>query len=115
MARLFYIIFTIFLSACGLSVPHVEKASESTPVYTVQAPLDMERNNYRASYIIPGQYNIELIDVDTLHPVMKISYSARRPSGDGYEWVNAVLKLDISAEQRSQLRSLLYHDLLPRP
>ncbi len=115
MARFFYIIFPFISLACsGPVAEHVPPAREIM-LNVVSPSLDIERNSYRASYIIPGRYNIELVEWDTLHPVMRITYSARMRAGDDYEWVNAVLNLDINSEQRSLLRSLLRGDLRPLP
>ncbi len=86
-------------------------------------PLSREERNYAfftsgetrmpsVDYFTPSFYNIELIEIDTLHPVMQITYMSRRQAGDDYRWVDAVLRLDITQEQRAQLHALLYDEVL---
>ncbi len=64
-------------------------------------------------YFTPSFYNIELIEQDTLHPVMQITYVSRRPSKTEFRWVDAVLRMDITPEQSMQLRELLYEEWQP--
>ena len=105
MPRFFYIILLfLFIASCS----HLD----DRPLTLSQPSLYRffpagESRMPRVDYFFPSYYNIELVDIDTLHPVMQITYTSRRPSAEGNLWVDAVLRMDITTEQRTQLQELL--------
>ncbi|MBR3612000.1 MAG: hypothetical protein IKL54_01750 [Bacteroidaceae bacterium] len=109
MARIFFLILTLlFAVACKQSVSN-EPASPEKAVYVL--PYGIENRRWSVDDFIPAHYNIELIEYDTLHPVMQITYSLRRRQGDDYEWVDTVLRLPVSVQQGASLKQLLYGDV----
>lgn len=56
----------------------------------------------------PGYYNIRIVETDSLHPVMEITYVSRRLSRDDYRSVDAVLRMDITNEQRALFLGMLH-------
>lgn len=111
MHRFFYIIFFFsFFAACSGRKDGVAHRVEG--VYAL--PPNAEGHLPSVDFFIPSFYDIELIEFDTLHPVMQIRYMSRRPEGDNYHRVDAVLRLNITPEQGTQLRELLYEDILPK-
>ena len=108
MARIFFVILTLLLVvACKHGVSN-EPAAPAKAVYVL--PYGIENRRWSVDNIIPAHYNIELLEYDTLHPVMQITYSLRRQSGDSYEWVDTVLRLPVSVQQGASLKQLLYGD-----
>ena len=109
MARIFFVILTLLLAvACKRGVSN-EPASPEKAVYVL--PYGIENRRWSVDDFIPAHYNIELIEYDTLHPVMQITYSLRRRQGDDYEWVDTVLRLPVSVQQGASLKQLLYGDV----
>lgn len=106
MARIFFVILTLLLIvACKQGVSN-EAATPAKVVYML--PYGIENRRWSVDDFIPAHYNIELIEYDTLHPVMQITYSLRRRQGDDYEWVDTVLRLPVSVQQGASLKQLLY-------
>lgn len=106
MARIFFVILTLLLAvACKQSASN-EPATPAKAVYML--PYGIENRRWSVDDFIPAHYNIELIEYDTLHPVMQITYSLRRRQGDDYEWVDTVLRLPVSVQQGASLKQLLY-------
>ena len=109
MARIFFVILTLLLIvACKQGVSN-EAATPAQVVYML--PYGIENRRWSVDNFIPAHYNIELIEYDTLHPVMQITYSLRRRQGDDYEWVDTVLRLPVSVQQGASLKQLLYGDV----
>lgn len=106
MARIFFVILTLlFAVACKQGASN-EPATPAKAVYVL--PYGIENRRWSVDDFIPAHYNIELIEYDTLHPVMQITYSLRRRQGDDYEWVDTVLRLPVSVQQGASLKQLLY-------
>ena len=106
MGRLLFIFFSLLLLACDEQVPLLQ-SGEVSYVQHITAGHDIPA-------LLPPHYDIELIDADSLHPVMQITASRRVQRGGTYEWEDAVLRLDITKEQGVLLRPLLYKgSLLP--
>ncbi len=103
MARLLNIFFAA--AAFAACTPDGNKLPSATAVYNLS--LGRENRMPSVDHFFPSYYNIELLDADSLHPVMEITYMSRRQSGDDYRWVDAVLRMDITAEQRTLLRELM--------
>lgn len=103
MFRLLMILVTITLLACkgrdSAVDARVDGAVHKLPAY-------VENRSTSVDNIVPAHYNIELIDVDTLHPVMQVTYSVRRQVGGSYRWVDTVERLPITVEQYSRLLRL---------
>lgn len=109
MARIFFVILTLlFAVACKRGVSN-EPASPEKAVYVL--PYGIENRRWSVDDFIPAHYNIELLEYDTLHPVMQITYSLRRRQGDDYEWVDTILRLPVSVQQGASLKQLLYGDV----
>lgn len=107
MARLLInIIVVCTLCACNQRAP-VDTSPPATKVIYVM-PHSHEINLLSVDNFIPAHYNIELIEYDTLHPVMQITYSARRQTNDVFDWVDTVLRLPMSVQQCRMLKQLLY-------
>lgn len=108
MARIFFVILTLlFAVACKRGVS-TEAAAPEKAVYVL--PYGIENRRWSAGDFIPSRYNIELLEYDTLQPVMQITYSLRKQAGDSYEWVDTVLRLPVSVQQGASLKQLLYGD-----
>lgn len=108
MARILFIILTLlFAVACKQSVSN-EPASPEKAVYVL--PYGIENRRWSVDDFIPAHYNIELIEYDTLHPVMQITYSYRRQVGDNYYWVDTMLNMPVSVQQGASLKQLLRGD-----
>ena len=106
MTRVFNIIlFTLFFIGCSGDMERASVHSFESGLPNVA--LGRENRVFKVDDFFSTYYNIELLEVDTLHPVMQITCMSRRPSGDNYQWVNAVLRMDITIEQRTQLQELL--------
>ncbi len=106
MARFLFIILTFTLVVACEQRPgdiHVAPA-KSIPFL----PYSIENRRLVIDNFIPAHYNIELIEYDTLHPVMQITYSTRRSVGDSFDWVDTVLRLPMSVQQSNMLKQLLY-------
>ena len=109
MARIFFVILTLlFAVACKQGASN-EPATPAKAVYVL--PYGIENRRWSAGNFIPSRYNIELLEYDTLHPVMQITYSLRKQDGDSYEWVDTVLRLPVSVQQGASLKQLLYGDV----
>lgn len=106
MARIFFVILTLLLAVACKQAASNEPATPAKTVYML--PYGIENRRWRVDDFIPAHYNIELIEYDTLHPVMQITYSLRRRQGDDYEWVDTVLRLPVSVQQGASLKQLLY-------
>lgn len=100
MDRLFFIILSLSLLSCEEQAPFF-KGGETGYVQPVTI-------GHEIPGLLPPHYDIELIDADSLHPVMQITASKRVQRGGSYEWEDAVLRLDITKEQGVLLRPLLY-------
>lgn len=106
MARFLFAILTfVSVVACKQHTTDVGIPS-SNVIYML--PYSSENRRLSVDNLIPAHYNIELLEYDTLHPVMQITYSTRRQTGDGYEWVDTVLRLPMSVQQGNSLKQLLY-------
>lgn len=106
MARIFFVILTLLLAVACKQGASNEPATPAKAVYIL--PYGIENRRWSVKDFAPSRYNIELLEYDTLHPVMQITYSLRRQSGDGYEWVDTVLRLPVSVQQGASLKQLLY-------
>lgn len=110
MARLFFVILTpLMMLACKQR--NADDADIPAKIVYV-LPHGMENRRLSVDNFIPSHYNIELIEYDTLHPVMQITYSSRRQTGDSYDWVDTVLRLPVSVQQGASLKRLLYGEPL---
>lgn len=108
MARILFIILTIVsVVACKQSVTDVP-AAPAKAVYML--PYVIENRHFSVDNFIPAHYNIELIEYDTLHPVMQITYSYRRQVGDNFYWVDTMLNMPISVQQSASFKQLLHGD-----
>ncbi|MBQ8270643.1 MAG: hypothetical protein IJZ22_05485 [Bacteroidaceae bacterium] len=101
-------ILNIFLAAVVFAAcaDDGDKLPSAAGVYSLS--LGKENRMPSVDHFFPSYYNIELLEADSLHPVMEITYMSRRQSGGDYRWVDAVLRMDITAEQRALLRELMY-------
>ena len=106
MTRIFFVILTLLLAVACKQGASNEPATPAKAVYML--PYGIEHRRWSVDDFIPAHYNIELIEYDTLHPVMQITYSLRRRQGDDYEWVDTVLRLPVSVQQGASLKQLLY-------
>ena len=106
MTRIFFVILTLLLAVACKQGASNEPATPAKAVYML--PYGIENRRWSVDDFIPAHYNIELIQYDTLHPVMQITYSLRRRQGDDYEWVDTVLRLPVSVPQGASLKQLLY-------
>lgn len=105
MPRFFYIILLfLFIASCSHSG---DRPLTLSPPDVYRFFPAGENRLPRVNDFFPSYYNIELVDIDSLHPVMQITYTSRRPSAEGNLWVDAVLRMDITTEQRTQLQELL--------
>lgn len=105
MARLLFVILTLVaFAACR---QRVADAPLVPPAVLYSLPYNMENRRLSVDDFFPAHYNIELIEYDTLHPVMQITYSARKQTGDRYDWVDTVLRLPVSVQQGASLKQLL--------
>ena len=112
MTRVFNIIlFTLFFIGCSGDKERAGVRSFESGLPNLS--LGRENRVLKVDEFFSTYYNIELLEVDTLHPVMQITCISRRPSGDNYHWVNAVLRMDITAEQRALLQQLMYDAAVP--
>lgn len=108
MARILFIILTLVpVVACKQGVTDVP-AEPAKAVYVL--PHGIENRHRSVENFIPAHYNIELIEYDTLHPVMQITYSYRRQVGDDYYWVDTMLNMPVSVQQGASLKQLLRGD-----
>lgn len=106
MARFFFAILTIIsLVACRQRSASQPSAKEAKVIYLL--PYSMENRQWLGDYILPAHYNIELIEEDTLSPVMQITYSVRRHIGDSYDWVDTVLRMPMSVQQCQMFKDML--------
>lgn len=105
MARLLMIIAVLLLHSCHRSAGERAAGEQEMRISNI-LPFAGERRLPAIGSFAPSYYNIELIDSDTLHPVMKVTYSVRRYTGDAFRWVDAVERVPISGEQCRRLRRL---------
>ena len=105
MLRLSMIFVTVVLLACdGREAVVVGSRGAGAAQYR-WLPVNENRST-AVENIVPAHYNIELIDIDTLHPVMQVTYSARRLVDGVYRWVDAVERMPITVEQYARLQRL---------
>lgn len=109
MARILNIILVlsaILLQACTGEGSKTTLAPQSATINALS--LGKENRMPSVDNFFPSYYNIELLELDSLHPVMEITYMSRRRSGDDYRWVDTVLRMDITTEQQALLRELMH-------
>lgn len=109
MARILFVILTFVLF---VSCKHAVTDELATPARAIfLLPYGIDNRRLSVDNFIPAHYNIELVEYDTLHPVMQITYSSHRKTGDSYDWVDTVLRLPVSVQQVTALKQLLYGGL----
>ena len=111
MARLLIIVAALLLCSCYRRTGERIVGEKELRIYN-RLPFVAETRLPATVDFAPSFYNIELIDSDTLHPVMKVTYNVRRHSGDAFYWVNAVERVPINSEQCRRLRRLQNDALL---
>ena len=105
MSRLSMIFVTVVLLACNGREAGIVGTRSTGAAHYRWLPVNENRST-AVENIVPAHYNIELIDVDTLHPVMQVTYSVRCLVDGVYRWVDAVERLPITVEQYSRLQRL---------
>ena len=111
MARLLIVIAALLLCSCYRQAGERIAGEKELHNYN-RLPFAAETRLPATGSFTPSFYNIELIDSDTLHPMMKVTYNVRRHSGDAFYWVNAVERVPINSEQCRRLRRLQNDALL---
>lgn len=113
MARFLYI---IFIFSTFFSCEKRENTALSAPADDAKInrfPIAYENDKLRVENFFPNHsYNVELIEIDSLHPLLKITYSLRMRDRNGTQWVDAVINMPVTNEQQLLLRQLLYNNQL---